>query len=273
MMEIFGKIRMPKALSLGDQHRRDEGADDAAEPADHDDDEDLDDDAQIHRMMHGIAWDLQRAAESCEKDADREHRGEQPFLVDAERCDHVAVLRRRANQHAPARTLKQQPEDAEHDRSKRDQKQIVARDVLAEEIHRALEAGRAATDEIVRPPDQHHEVLDHQGQAEGREQLEQLGGVIDAAQQHHFDQHADQCHRERGQHDAAPEAERAGEPFGQREGDVGAYHVEGAMREIHDPRHAEDDRQARGHQEQRRRAGETGQKLYDVKGHRKSGFR
>ena len=222
--------------------------------------------------MHGIARDLERAAERGEEDAEREHAREQPFLIDAERRDHVAVLRRRAHQHAPARALEQQPENAEHDRAEHDQEQIVARDVLAEEIDRALEAGRAAADEIVWAPDQHDEILDHQGQAEGREQLEQLGRVIDAAQQHHLDQHADQRHGKRGDDDAAPEAERARKPLRQREGDVGAEHVEGAMREIHDPRHAEDDRQARRHQEQRRCAGETGQKLYDVKGHRRSGL-
>ena len=230
-------------VELGDQHRRDEGADDAAEAADHDDDEDLDDDAQIHRVMHGIARDLERAAERGEEDAEREHAGEQPFLIDAERRDHVAVLRRRAHQHAPARALEQQPENAEHDRAEHDQEQIIARDVLAEEIDRALEARRAAAEQIVGSPDQHHEILDHQGQAESREQLEQFRRVIDAPQQHHLDEHADQRHGKRRHDHAAPEAERAGEALGQREGDIGADHVEGAMREIHDPRHAKDDRQ------------------------------
>ena len=222
--------------------------------------------------MHRIARNLQRAAEGCEKDAERKHAGEQPFLIDAERRHHVAVLRRRAHQNAPARALEQQPEPAEHDRTEPDQEQVVARDILAEEIDRALEAGRAAAEQIVGPPDQHHDILNHQRQAEGREQLEQFRRMIDPPQQHHLDQHADDGHDQRRDDDAAPEAERAGETLGQRERDIGAEHVERAMGEIHDPRHAEDDRQPRRDQEQRRRAGEAGQELNEVEGHGRSGL-
>ncbi|WP_236000642.1 ABC transporter permease subunit, partial [Bradyrhizobium uaiense] len=41
--------------------------------------------------------------------------------------------------------LEQEPKHAEHDRPERDQEQIVAWNILAEEIDRALEARRAAT--------------------------------------------------------------------------------------------------------------------------------
>ena len=57
---------MPNALELGDEHRGEKGARDAAEAADDDDDEDLDDDAQIHRVRHRLARDLERAAEPGE---------------------------------------------------------------------------------------------------------------------------------------------------------------------------------------------------------------
>ena len=267
----FWKDQDAKGVELGDQHGRDKGADDAAEAADHDHDEHFDDDAQVHGVMHGIARDLQRAAERREEDADGEHRGEQPFLIDAERCDHVAVLRRGAHQNAPAGALEQKVEDAEHDRAEHDQEQIVGRDILAEEIDRALEAGRAAADQIVRAPDQHHEVLHHQRQAEGGEQLEQFRRMIDPAQQHHLDQHAEDGDDKGGDDDAAPKAERAGKALGQRERDIGADHVEGAMGEIDDAGDAEDDREAGRHQEQRCRAGETGQELDDVEGHEWSG--
>ena len=160
----------------------------------------------------------------------------------------------------------------EHDRTERDQEQVVGRNVLAEDIDRAPEARRAAAEQVARSPDQHHQILHHQGQAEGRQQLEQFGRVIDPPQQHHLDQHADHRHHQRRDHDAAPEPERAGKPLGQRERDIGAEHVERAMGEIDDPRHAEDDRQARRHQKQRRRAGKTGQELDEVKGHGRSGL-
>ena len=249
------------------QHRRDKGADDAAEAADHHDHEHVDDDAQVHGVMHGVARNLQRAAERREKDAEREHAGEQPFLIDAERRHHVAILGRGADQHAPARALEQQPQQPEHDRTERDQEQIVARNILAEEIDRALESRRAAAQQIARPPDQHHQILDHQGQAERRQQLKQFGRVIDPPQQHHFDQHADHGDDQRRGDDAAPKSDRAGKSLGQRERHIGAEHVERAMGEIDDPRHAEDDRQARRHQKQRRRAGKTGQELNEVEGH------
>ena len=223
-------------------------------------------------MMHGIAWNLQCAAECRKKHAERKHAGEEPFLIDAERRHHVAVLRRRANQHAPARALEQQPQPAKHDRTKCDQEQVITRDVLAEEIDRAFESRRATAEQIVRSPDQHHDILDHQREAEGREQLEQFRRMVDPPQQHHLDQHADDRDDQRRHDDAAPEPERAGEALGQRERDIGAEHVERAMGKVHDPRHAEDDRQPRRDQEQRRSAGEAGQELNEVKGHWRSGF-
>ena len=217
--------------------------------------------------MHGIARDLQRAAERGEKDAECEHAGEQPFLIDTECGHHVAVLRRRAHQNAPAGALEQQPENAEHDRAERDQEQIIARDVLAEEIDRAPETRRATAEQIARAPDHDHEILDHQREAERRKQLEQFGCVVNPPQQRHFDQHADCRDDQRRGDNAAPEAERAGKIFGQREGDIGAEHIKGAVGKIDDPRHAKDDRQARSDQEQRRGAGKSGQELYEVKGH------
>ena len=219
-------------------------------------------------MIDRITRNLQRAAERGEENAEREHAGKQPFLVDAERGDHVAVLRRRAHQHAPAGAVKQQPQRAEHHRAEHDQQDIVGRHRLAEQVERAAQAGRATPEQIVRAPDQDHEVFDHQGQAEGREQLEQFGRAIDPAQQHHLDDDADQRDDQRRADDAAPEAERARKPLGEREREIGAEHVEGAMREVHDPGDAEDDRQARSHEKQRGRAGESGQKLREIKAHR-----
>ena len=124
-------------VQFGHQHRGDKGADDAAETADHHHHEHIDDDSQVHGVIDGVARNLQRAAQCRQEHADREHTGEQPFLIDAQCRHHVAILGRGTNQHTPARSLEQQPQHAEHDRPQRDQKQIVARDILAEEINRA----------------------------------------------------------------------------------------------------------------------------------------
>ena len=61
--------------------------------------------------------------------------------------------------------------------------------------------------------------------------------------QRHFDERADSGDDQGRQSNSAPEAEAAGKPLGQREADIGAEHVKGAMREIDDPRDAENDRQ------------------------------
>jgi len=96
-------------VQLRYQHRGDKGADDAAETADHHHHEHVNDNPQIQGVMHRVARNLQRAAERGEKDADCEHAGKQPFLIDAECCHHVAILRRGTNQHTPACSLEQQP--------------------------------------------------------------------------------------------------------------------------------------------------------------------
>src|SRR5579883_1112298 len=95
--------------------------------------------------------------------------------------------------------------------------------------------------------------------------------MIDAPEQHDLDENPKGSDCERSGHDAAPEAEGAGEIVGQGEGDIGTEHIERAMRKIHDARDAEDDGQARGHQEQRGCTGKTGQELDDIKGHGRSG--
>src|SRR5260370_39288144 len=102
---MSGKNKMPEWISRETRPRRDKGADDAAETADHDHHKYVDNDPQIQRMVHRVARNLQAATERREENPEREHAGEQPFLIDAERGHHVAVLRRRANQNAPARSL------------------------------------------------------------------------------------------------------------------------------------------------------------------------
>ena len=138
---------------------------------------------------------------------------------------------------------------------------------LAQDLDRHGEAGRARTDQVLRAPDEQRDVLDHQHDGEGREQLEQFRRLVDAPQNQHLDQHADQPDRERRQDDRAPEAEGVRPSASiRRVGAVEAQHVERAVREIDDPRHAEDQRQAGRHQEQRRRGGQPVQELDDDAG-------
>ena len=162
----LGKDEDAERVQFGHQHRRDERADDAAEAADHHHHEHIDDDAQVHGVVDRIARDLQRAAERREEDTQGEYAGEQPFLIDAEGRHHVPILGRGPHQHAPARPLEQQPHGAQHHGAEHDQEEIIGRNILAQEINGPRKARRAAAEKIARAPDQHHQILNHQGQAE-----------------------------------------------------------------------------------------------------------
>ncbi|MCY1527882.1 hypothetical protein D9M68_629680 [compost metagenome] len=204
---------------------------------------------------------MQRTAQAGEQCAEREHRGEEPRLVDAECADHLAVLRGGAHQRAEARAREQQPDKAEHQRADDDQEQVVGRKLAAEDFDRALEARRARAEQFVRAPEPQHRVLDDQHQREGGQELEQLGRLVDAAQQQHLDERAQHAHRERGDQQRRPEAHARAELLDERVRDVDAHHEKRSMGEVDDARHAEDQREAGRHQEQRRRAGQPVEQL------------
>ena len=65
-----------------------------------------------------------------------------------------------------------------------------------------------------------------------------------------------------------PKADAAGQILTQREGNIGAEHIEGAVGEIDDPAHAENDRQPAGGEKQRRCAGQAGDELIEDESHR-----
>ena len=236
-----------------DQHGGEIGPRDAAEPADDHHDEGLGDHRHVHMQVHRLARKLERPAEPGQHRAEGEDRGEEQALVDAERPDHLAVLRRGPDQRAPARLLEQEPEQPEHHRADRDQEELISREAVVEQDDEAPETRRARPELVLRPPARQRQILQHEHDAEGRQQLEKLGRLIDPAQDRHLDRNADQPDQHRCQQHATPKAKRAGraEMRDQRPGEIGAQHVERAMREIHDPRHAEDDRQSRRDQEER----------------------
>ncbi len=216
---------------------------------------------QVGREIGRLARHLQRAAEAGERGAERKHGGEQHRLIDAERADHFAVLRRRAHQPAEARARQREMQRQQHQRADDDQEQVVARQLAAEHFDRAAQAGRARPEQIFRAPQPERGVVDDQHQREGGEQLEQFGRAIDPPQQHDLDQRADGADDERGGDDAAPEAERAADPGGERIGDVGPQHIEGPVRDIDDAGDAEDQRQADGDKEQAGRGGQPVERL------------
>ena len=255
-------------LDLADQQRGEERARDAAHAADDDDDERVRDRAEVEEELRRLARNLQRAAEAGEQRPEREHAGEEPFLVHAERADHLAVLGGRPDQRAPAGAVEEEPERAEHERPDRDQEEVVLRERDAEDVDRAAEARRPRPEQVLGAPDPEREVLDDEREREGREQLEELGRVVDPPQDRDLDQRPDRADDERRGDHAAPEPGRAGvEPCDDAVGDVDAQHVQRTVGEVHDPRHAEDQREPDGDQEQRRRARQAVQELDEDRRH------
>jgi hypothetical protein len=132
----------------------------------------------------------------------------------------------------------------------------------AADLDRALQARGARGEQLLRPPDRQHGVLHDQRNAEGRQQLEDLRRGVDPPQHDEFDHHPDRGHRKRRDEEAAKERQRRRRQRGRHsDRDVGAEHVERAVREIDDPRDAEDQRQPCADEEQRRTVRESREEL------------
>jgi hypothetical protein len=170
-----GKDQNAERLQFADQHGGEKGAGDAAHAADHHDHEGFGDDVEIHVQIDCLTGDLQSARQPGQQRAQEQHPSEQAGLVDAQGRRHLAILGRRPHQGAPARAMKQQPEQTEHDRPERDQGQFILGKGLAENPHPAGQAGGARSQQIFRSPDRQRQILDDQHHAEGRQQLEQFG--------------------------------------------------------------------------------------------------
>ena len=169
-------------LDAADQQRGEERARDAAHAADDHHHERVRDRAEVEEELRRLARNLQRAAEPGEEPAEREHAGEEPLLVHAERADHLAILGRRADQRAPPGAVEEEPERPEHQRPDRDQEEVVLRERDAEDLDRAAQARRSRPEQILGAPDPEREILDDEREREGREELEELRRVVDPPQ-------------------------------------------------------------------------------------------
>ena len=241
-----------------DDERCDERARDRAQPADHRDDERLRDYRKVHPEIGRLARQLQRAGEPGERRAEEEDAREQPRLIDAERLRHHPVLSRRAHQHAPTRSPGEPPQQQENGGSDDDQQRVVLREHAARDLDRTLEAGCARPEQIFRSPERKRRVLDDQHDAEGGDQLQQLGRGVESPQQQDLHQRADRADGDRrGEHRKPITGNRRPKAGDRAVRDVRAEHVERPVREVDDARHPEDEREPGRDEEQRRRAGEA----------------
>jgi hypothetical protein len=104
-----------------------------------------------------------------------------------------------------------------------------------------------------RAPDEADDVLEHQHQREGQQELEALVARVDGAHDP-LDGRPDDGQGQPGgqQHEHEQRGRQAGaqRPRHRRDADVGAQRVERAAGEVEDPLHAEDELQAGGDEEQ-----------------------
>ena len=254
-------------LDLGDDDRGQEGSGNGAHAADHDDDESLADHDQVERKIGRLARHLKRAAYAGEEGAQHEHDREQQRLVDAERADHLTVLRRGTDQPSEASLGQHQMEQQKDGGADDDQEEVVTWEVAAENLDRAAQSRRPRPEQVFRAPQVLHRVVDDEHQRESREQLEKFGRLVDSPQQHNLDQRAECRNHQSRRNDAAPEAEHATQPGGERIGQIQAQHVERAVGDIDDAGDAEDQRQSGADEEQARCRGQS------VQGLKEKGFK
>ncbi len=108
-------------------------------------------------------------------------------------------------------------------------------------------------------PDDLHDFLDREGEAEGEQQFGDVAVLVHAAQAVALDHGADRAGQQRRDDQRGPEAE----PAADLEAEERAEHVEAGMGEVQHAEHAEDDGQAARHQEQQHAEQHAVQRGYD----------
>jgi hypothetical protein len=106
-----------------------------------------------------------------------------------------------------------------------------------------MKSPRIAAD---RPPDDDHEFLHDQREADGHEDVESVRLLVDPPEQHGLGQAREQPDGERRERHGGPEARAA---LDHLVGQIGAEQVERPVREVHELQQPEDDAQADRQQE------------------------
>ena len=102
----------------------------------------------------------------------------------------------------------------------------------------------------------------HQHHGVSEQQLIKFFTPVETTEQEAFDQRAQQCDCERRGEHGEPEAAGSGsQDVNELPCEVGADHIEGAMRKIENAQDAENQRQTGGDKKQEHRRGKTAEKL------------
>ena len=111
----------------------------------------------------------------------------------------------------------------------------------------------------MRPPEQAHDVLENEQQAERHEELVLLGAPVERTQEHRLDDGAGERGRQRAgdqQHEEQAHVELGAGQADRPRRHVRADGVEIAVGHVHDPHHAVDEREPGGDEEEDRRVEE-----------------
>ena len=184
-------------------------------------------------------------------------------LIDAEQADHAGVVGGGPQEDAGSREADHgEGEDADREPDSGDGKRID-RQVVGAEPDRAGELARHRRRHHMHAPDELDDVANDQHHGDGHEELKEHFRAIDPAQQKDFAQRADDHHHGAGGDHAGEQAADAGR---RDEGidvvaEERAQHEERAVGEVDDSADAEDQGQARRHEEQHGALHEAVQKL------------
>ena len=243
-----GRKARPIVSIEADEDRRHQRAADRADAADDDDHEGEDEDVLAHADLGGENGGLHQAGETGERRPDAEHERIEQLDVDPQRGGHLAVGGAGADQHADARAHDHQIEREGDEQRHDDDRQAVHRIVDAgQELDGGVEPGRQREIHARRAPDQAHQLVEEQNEPEGTEHVVEMVAAVEPPHGDHLDRHPDQERRHQRESDAAEE--RVGEA-GEGRGEVGAQHVERAVRQVDEVHDAEHQRQSGSEQEQ-----------------------
>lgn len=180
-------------LDFADQQRGQEGSRDGTQAADDHHDKSAGDDLDIQAQRGGCAGRGQSATQAGQERAQHEGTGEQQRLVHAQGRQHAAILGSSAQQHAPARALLQQPQQAQHGGAGKYQEQVIGRETASQQYNGVAQAGRARGELVGRAPHSQRQVAQQQDEGKSGQQLEQFGRSINTAQHHDLQQPAEQA--------------------------------------------------------------------------------
>ena len=261
------RLRQPphaEGVQQADQQAREERAADRTQPADDHHDESLDDDREVHLQVTDSRGICRAPASPARKLPSAKTAVKSQRPVHAERRGHFAVLRGGAHARCPSACAGTAATRAAPKTSgpTSGRNTVYCGTTGCPDLEAALESRRARCEQVLRAPDRQHQILHDQRDAEGREQLEDLRRRVDPPQHETLDHDAGQRDRERREQQPAEERRRRGRQRGRdAEREVGAEHVERAVREVDDPRDAEDERQPAADEEQRGTVRQPGEEL------------